>query len=728
MSIYSEEEENELINFENLKILDLFEDDSEIEYAECIDINSDKKKIILIKMSNTEKIKDAKSIKNSNKSKSLKSNVKVEEIHEVKYNLYLGLYRDCVPAIKECEKVINNRNLIGRRIVIQQVEKSNGQNIFHPKKYIFIPPNESKELFFEIGGNEFLKVKKGKNISMELCKKVGEKFEKEKDLKEFDEKTGPDILNKNDAKKNDESSEYNKSPLDHFSTTINSKVISLGKDTQQNKININCDKTNETSGSIKDGSGIEVKSDNTDNNKSKITDDSILSRLDQSSENELDEGKLFYDEIEKGTKYMKYSFKDLFKKEIDGVYYKHSAINLGIGKVELKYEDYKNYQSFEKDYKSGNKNNDLHACIIMKNFDELTIPENTPFIIEIKKGFDFITLLKQLKKTAKFVTNMKNYNSELPKYFIGILCSFKDCSVEGQFKQLNTIYNGSDSEDKGKSTLFNHITKIINFNKIKFVIAVIQDGIINGYNLGEEDYNINYQGKNYQRVDLFYMYKTIINENPQPNELEKIKNVTNNFSQVFETFNKDVTCEISMRQKIEQENKIKEYQEEKKKFLEEAEKRKKTHEEEKRKLEEERKQMQKIQEEEKRKLEEERKQMQKIQEEEMKKLEEELKRKLEEERKQMQKIQEEEKRKLTEEKRKLEEELKKIQKIQEEEMKKLEEEKKKIQEEMKKIEGERKKKSEEEEKKAKEHKSKSDQDSEHHEEEKKKKKKRNKSK
>ena len=618
MSIYSEEEENELINFENLKILDLFEDDSEIEYAECIDINSDKKKIILIKMSNNEKIKDAKSIKNSNKSKSLKSYVKPEEIHEVKYNLYLGLYRDCVPAIKECEKVINNRNLIGRRIVIQQVEKSNGQNIFRPKKYIFIPPNESKELFFEIGENEFLKVKKGENISMELCKKVGEKFEKEKDLKEFDEKTGPDILNKNDAKKNDESSEYNKSPLDHFSTTINSKVISLGKDTQQNKININCDKTNETSGSIKDGSGIEVKSDNTDNNKSKITDDSILSRLDQSSENELDEGKLFYDEIEKGTKYMKYSFKNLFKKEIDGVYYQHSAINLGIGKVELKYEDYKNYQSFENDYKSGNKNNDLHACIIMKNFDELTIPENTPFIIEIKAGFDFITLLKQLKKTAKFVTNMKNYNSELPKYFIGILCSFKDCSVEGQFKQLNTIYNGSDSEDKAKkSILFNHITKIINFNEIKFVIAVIQDGIINGYNLGEEDYNINYQGKNYQRVDLFYMYKTIINENPQPNELEKIKNVTNNFSQVFETFNEVLTCEIPMSQKIEQEKKIKEYEEEKKKILEEEEKRKKTHEEEKKKLEEERKQMQKIQEEEKRKLEEERKQIQKIQEEEI---------------------------------------------------------------------------------------------------------------
>ena len=43
MSIFSEEDENELINFENLKILDLFEDDSDIDAAECYDINSDKK-------------------------------------------------------------------------------------------------------------------------------------------------------------------------------------------------------------------------------------------------------------------------------------------------------------------------------------------------------------------------------------------------------------------------------------------------------------------------------------------------------------------------------------------------------------------------------------------------------------------------------------------------------------------------------------------------------------
>ena len=49
MSSFSEEEENELINFENLKILDLFEHDSEIDVAECFDINSGKKKLFQLK-------------------------------------------------------------------------------------------------------------------------------------------------------------------------------------------------------------------------------------------------------------------------------------------------------------------------------------------------------------------------------------------------------------------------------------------------------------------------------------------------------------------------------------------------------------------------------------------------------------------------------------------------------------------------------------------------------
>ena len=44
MSAFSDDEEKELINFESLEIIDLLEHYSEIYSAECIDINSGKKK------------------------------------------------------------------------------------------------------------------------------------------------------------------------------------------------------------------------------------------------------------------------------------------------------------------------------------------------------------------------------------------------------------------------------------------------------------------------------------------------------------------------------------------------------------------------------------------------------------------------------------------------------------------------------------------------------------
>ena len=297
---------------------------------------------------------------------------------------------------------------------------------------------------------------------------------------------------------------------------------------------------------------------------------------------------------------MKYSYLDTFKKEIDGIYYKHSDINLGIGKKELNLNVYKYDKDFENEYSKGNKNNDLHGYIIMKNFEENKIPENAPFIIEIKAGFDLITLIKQIKKAAKYVNNMKNCNSQLPKYFIGILCSFNNCNVMRQFKELNNFYNGSDNKDKdSKISLLMHMTKIINKNNIKFVLAVIKDKKINGYDLGKEDYNINYVGKNYKRVDLLYMYKAINNFNDLKQENletinEKIRTVNNNYSMVYKTFNKELTIEIPYSQKIEQEKKIKELvetYEKTKKNEDNLKKEKNKIEEERKKIEEERKKM-----------------------------------------------------------------------------------------------------------------------------------------
>jgi len=700
MSIFLEEEENELVNFENLEILDLFEDDSEIESAECIDINNDKKKIILIKMRNIEKTNNSTNKKNSKKSKSQKKDDDEEEIHELKYNLYLGLFRDCVPAIEECKEIIKNRNLVGQRVIIQKVEMNKEQKIFHPKKYIFIPPNGNKELLFEIEKNKVLKITKDENITMELGTKDGEEFKKEKDLIEFDDITGPDIVNQITTMKNEKSSKNKESPLEN-STTINSEY-----DNQQNKININLDKKDESSESKNSELGIGAKSDN---NNSKNSNNSKLSRLDYSSENEFEQGNLFYDLIENGTKYMKYSYLDSFKKEIDGIYYHHSDINLGIGKKELNLDKYKKYQEFEEDYNSGDNNNDLHGYIIMKNFDETKIPKDTPFIIEIKAGFDFIKLLKQIKKAAKYVNNMKNCSSQLPKYFIGILCSFNKYNVMGQFNQLNTLYNGSDPEDKAKSKLLKHITKIINLHQINFVIAVIKDGKINGYDLGEEDYDILFDEKKFTRIELGYMYKTI-NKNPEPNNSnklnEKIKTVSNNFSKVYKTLNKSKTIEIPYLEKIEKDKKIEEL-EQKLKNSEGTKQNKDILIKEENKIEE-----KKNYEEEMKKIEEERKKMRE-EEKKMKKMLEEKEKKIEEERK---KMREEEEKKM---KKMLEKEEKKMKKMFEEKMKKIEEEtKKKLEEEMKKIEEERKKMREEKEKKAKEDRAKNEQDSELHEEKK----------
>ena len=72
-------------------------------------------------------------------------------------------------------------------------------------------------------------------------------------------------------------------------------------------------------------------------------------------------------------------------------------------------------------------------------------------------------------------------------------------------------------------------------------------------------HDIEFDGKKYQRVVLGYMYNTI-NKNPETKEKieQKINTVSKNFSNVYKTFNKEKTIEISIKEKIELEKKIKE--------------------------------------------------------------------------------------------------------------------------------------------------------------------------
>ena len=617
MSDFSDKEENELVNFENLEILDLFEDDSEIDAAECIDINSGKKKIILIKMN-----KSNKSNHYSANSKSLKDDFKKEEIHELKYNLYLGLFRDCVPATEEFKETIKDRCLEGERVIIQSLEKKDGQKIFHPKKYFFLPPNGNTESYFNIEKNTVLKISKGKNLTMQLITGFGTNFQVTKYLNEYDESNRPDIANTIEVKINDKISENEKSP------------IKSNNNNQQNEIIINSINSDKDSERIKNE--FETKSKQSTSKKSKMTNESELSKLDHSSENEFKDGKTFFEEIEEGTKYIKYSYHDSFSKEVDGVYYNHPGINLGIEKKDLNFNEFQSYEGFKTIYDNADKNNDLRGYIIMKNFEEKTIPKNTPFIIEIKAGFELIKLLKQIKKSSKYINNLQNYNKQLPKYFIGILCSFNHKSINFQIRDLKYKYDGTNNEDKTlQLNLLQHITKIIGNNNINFVIAVIKDEMINKYYLGKNDYDIEHDGTNQRRVDLLYMYKAINdNYNPEQEELDQINQkigiVTKNYLKAYKTFIIEKTVSIPLSKKIKQEETMKKMGEENKKIKEENKK----IQEENKKILEENKKMKEMQEENKKmmkKMQEENKKMQEM----MKKMQEEMMKNKQEEKKKM---------------------------------------------------------------------------------------------
>ena len=325
----------------------------------------------------------------------------------------------------------------------------------------------------------------------------------------------------------------------------------------------------------------------------------------------------------------------------------------------------------------------------MKTFEEETIPKDVPFIIEIKAGFKLVKLLKQIKKAAKLLNNLKNYKNNLPKYIIGVLCSYKNSYVMPQFKDLKNKYNGTNCEDS-QLNLFSHITKIIG-DDIKLVIAVIKDGYINKYNLGREDYYIDYDPKSNKRVDLLYLYKAIkdndqLNENDLEKIKEKIENVSENFLKVYETINLTPSGMADFLKKLKNKKKYKKFKLGEKKKIEEEMKKK-------------------LEDEMKKKILEEKK---KIEEEVKKKLEDEMKKKIEEEKK---KIEDELTKKILEERKKMEEEVRK--KVEDEVRKKiLLEERNKIQEE------EKKNKFEEEEKNPKEDRIQNEQEQENHKEKK----------
>ena len=92
------------------------------------------------------------------------SEIKIEkkgEIYEVKYNIFLALNNKCKPTKDEFIDFLNERYLKAKRLVIQDIEISEGIIKYGPKSYAFIPLKNSE--IFEIEKKEKITIEKKNN-------------------------------------------------------------------------------------------------------------------------------------------------------------------------------------------------------------------------------------------------------------------------------------------------------------------------------------------------------------------------------------------------------------------------------------------------------------------------------------------------------------------------------------------------------------------------------------
>ena len=250
------EEEKEIIIFDNIDMIDI--SDFELEENEkenIININNNQD-INSFKMSTNSKSKESKTTEISIE--------KREEIHEVKYNIFLALNIKCIPAKDEFQDILKEKYLRAKRLVIQDIVKSEGITNYGEKRYVFIPLN-SKEIF-QIG-KDIIEIKKEKNrLVMTLN---GEPLKDEDKFNEI-------CPNPNVIKKDNNSSK-------------NSEIFSNRNSSYNDSLN-----------SIQSKSSKKSKKDNS---------------LDKEGIN----GEIFYKIHNINYKYTRYTFYSDFEKEVDGV-------------------------------------------------------------------------------------------------------------------------------------------------------------------------------------------------------------------------------------------------------------------------------------------------------------------------------------------------------------------------------------------------------------------------
>ena len=443
----------------------------------------------IYKMKESEKneIKDNESSSiSSKKNSSLFDIEEIEQIDEVKTNMFFVLYNNA-DYNQEYDSIIKKgQNFMLKRIVYQDYSINENEIKFERKQYIFIP--------IKTGNNCIKFTDKDNNVITVEKKKKNE--EKEKNKKGIIMK-----INDNNIKNVDEFIQENSTIKNK--EELNYKKCSEPKSVENMKI-----ENNEINNSLSENKNMIL----TDTNTISFTDSNKLSSLSNStikddSEKEL-KGEIFYGNNRR------YIYLDRYEKQIDGVFSRHKKINLIKDKINL--EDGLNALLLD-EY---NINNDIQSHIIFKNFEKSQIDENASFIIEVKKSMAELTdLLRQIKEITKVVRNL-NCDIQLPKNIIGIICSYNKDQVKFQMQKLKLKYKGG--------IFLNHVMDIINDkninNKINVVIGAIKDETILNYNLGQEDFENGFE----TRIDINYMNSLF-----KKLEEEKMINIFNKYREKY---------------------------------------------------------------------------------------------------------------------------------------------------------------------------------------------------
>ena len=272
------------------------------------------------------------------------------------------------------------------------------------------------------------------------------------------------------------------------------------------------------------------KIEDINNNNNNNNDNNNITILDEFSEEEMNI-KLFYDVIG-NNEFMCFSILNRYSKEIDAIFTEHKGLNINVEEVNLK-------DGIEKLISGENNNidNDLKSIIIFKNFKEKVIEKENAIVMEIKKSIRISDLIIQLKQDAKIFRylNLNDCKKKLPKYFIGIICSYNNINgLNEQLGKLNYSYKGEKN-----TTNLDHILKIMTKMDIKVIIGVIKDEKINGYPLGECDFDI--PGK-FLRVDLNYLNEKVCGGKYSE---EKIKEIILKYGEQYKSIKSEKVVKFS---------------------------------------------------------------------------------------------------------------------------------------------------------------------------------------